>query len=125
MLKHASTVRIAQAWLLMLVLGSLQPVRPGLMVGAAGAGWHRGMHFLAFAGATLLLLVLARDLRQEIRNAMAVSLLGLSLEYLQHLIYRSPMEWWDVRDDGLAILAAFAVYQVIHRCKPTPAPPGS
>jgi type II secretory pathway component PulK len=53
--------------------------------------------------------------RQQIRSALAVFLLGLSLEYLQHLIYRNPMEWWDVRDDGLAILAAHAIYQFTRR----------
>jgi hypothetical protein len=32
------------------------------------------------------------------------------LEYLQHLIYHKATEWFDVRDDALAILVALAVY---------------
>ena len=52
-----------------------------------------------------------RAVSKDCRSAIGVFLLGLSLEYLQHLIYRNPMEWRDVRDDTLAILAAFALYQ--------------
>ena len=90
----------------------------------AKMGLHRGVHGLAFAGAAFLVLALSRSRRQEIRSAIAVCLLGLSLEYLQHLIYSNVMEWWDVRDDTLAILAAFALYQLTRVRKPTAAPPG-
>jgi hypothetical protein len=88
---------IAQAWLLLMIVGSLQPARPGPVVAT-----HRGIHFLAFGGAAFLLMLLSRNLRQEIRVVVGVCLLGLSLEYLQHLIYHNLMEWWDVRDDALA-----------------------
>jgi hypothetical protein len=98
---------ITQAWLLLLIVGSLQPARLG-----PGVALHRGIHWLAFAGTAFLLLLLSRNRRQEIRSAIGVFLLGLSLEYLQHLIYRNPMEWRDVRDDTLANLAAFALYQL-------------
>ena len=68
---------IAQAWLLLMIVGSLQPARPGPVVAT-----HRGIHFLAFGGAAFLLLLLSRNLRQEIRVVVAVCLLGLSLECL-------------------------------------------
>jgi hypothetical protein len=29
------------------------------------------------------------------------------LEYVQRLIYRNVMEWWDVRDDALAVFAGW------------------
>ena len=35
--------------------------------------------------------------------------LGGILELLQHTIYRNRMEWWDVRDDALAAIAAILV----------------
>ena len=98
--------RIAQGWLLLLILGSLQPVRPAPFVGL-----HRGIHILAFAGAAFLLLLISRTRRQQIRGVIAMCLLGLFLESAQHLVYRHPMEWRDVRDDTLAVLAAFALYQ--------------
>jgi hypothetical protein len=100
-------LRITQAWLLLLIVGSLQPARPGAVVSV-----HREIHWLGFACPTFFLLLLSRNRRQEIRILIGVFLLGLSLEYLQHLFYRNPMEWWDVRDDAFAILAAFALYRL-------------
>lgn len=107
---------ITLAWLLLLIVGSLQPARlgPGMALHRGnhpGVAVHRGIHWLAFAGTALLLLLLSRNRRQEICSAIGTFLLGLSLEYLQHLIYRKPMEWRDVADDILAVLAAFALYQ--------------
>jgi hypothetical protein len=106
-------LRIAQAWILLLIAGSLQPARPGPVVGL-----HREAHWLAFAGAAFLLLALSRNRLQQICSAIALFLLGFSLEYLQHLIYRGPMEWWDVRDDTLAIFFALAVYRFTLDRKP-------
>jgi len=99
-------LRVTQAWVLLLIVGSLQPARPGLVVGL-----HRELHWLAFAGAAILLLALSRNRGEETRSAIAVFLLGLSLEYLQHLMYLRPFEWWDVRDDAFAVFAAFTLYQ--------------
>ena len=85
----------------------------------AKVGFHRGVHWLAFAGAALLLLALARNRRQEIGSVIAVFLLGLSLEYLQHLIYGKAMEWWDVRDDTVAVSSgprALPTYQGTQHC---------
>ena len=99
--------RIAQVWILLLIVGSLNPARPALVVGL-----HREIHWLAFGGAAFLLLLLSRNRHQEIRSVIAVCLLGLSLEYLQHLIYRNAMEWRDVRDNALAILVALVLYRL-------------
>jgi hypothetical protein len=143
-LNHPRIIRrITCAWLLLVVVGSLQPHRllevAGIMrrsrlhvafgsvqparVPVAAGSWqpaspgpvvnlHRQIHWLAFGGAAFLLLLGSRKRRQEIRSVAAAFLLGLSLEYLQHLIYRNPMEWYDVRDDGFAILVALALYRL-------------
>ena len=73
---------------------------------------HREIHWLAFGGAAFLLLLLSRNLSQEIGSVVGPCLLGLSLEYFQVLIYHTPMEWFDVRDDAFAIVVAFTVYRV-------------
>jgi peptidoglycan/LPS O-acetylase OafA/YrhL len=99
--------RVAQAWLLLLVVGSLQPSRPGPV-----HAHHRAVHFAAFGGGAFLLLLLARSRREELRAAIAVCLLGLCLEFLQHVVYGNVMEWWDVRDDTLAVLGAVFVYYI-------------
>jgi hypothetical protein len=109
---------VVQVWLILLIVGSLQPARPSLVI-----AYHRELHWLAFAGAAFLVLLLSRNRRQEIRSAIAVFLLGLSLECLQHLLYRNPIEWWDARDDALSIIAAFALYQFLGAPKPASAPP--
>jgi hypothetical protein len=106
---------IATVWLLLLILGSLQPVRLGLAVGV-----HREAHWLAFAGAALLVVCLSRNWRHEILSTFVIFFVGLSLETLQHLIYGNPMEWRDVADDGVAVLAAFALYRLLEGRKATP-----
>jgi hypothetical protein len=100
-------LRLTQIWILVLIVGSLQPARPAPVVGL-----HRDIHWLAFAGAAFLLLLVCRNRRWEIRSLIAVCLLGLSLEYLQHLIYRNAMEWRDVRDDALGVIVAFTLYRL-------------
>jgi hypothetical protein len=104
---------VTQVWLLVLVVGSLQPARPRFVTGV-----HREIHWLAFAGAEVFMLCLSRTRRQGILATSAILLLGVSLEVLQHLIYRNPMEWRDTGDDGLAILVAFALYQLTAARKP-------
>jgi hypothetical protein len=113
--KRSHLLLITEAWLLLLVVGSLQPARPGPV-----HLFHRELHWVAFAGAALLLFVLSRSRRQAIWSTIAVCALGFSLEILQHLIYRNSLEWWDVRDDSLAVLAAFVGYQFILAPKPAP-----
>ncbi len=105
--------RVAQAWILVLIAGSLQPARPGPIV--AHGDFHRVAHWLAFAGAEFLLLATSKRRKTEIGRTIAFCVLSLLLETSQHLIYRSAMEWWDVRDDSLAILVAFSIYQAARR----------
>jgi hypothetical protein len=108
---------VAGVWLALLIVGSLQPARPGIVTGL-----HREIHWLAFAGAALLLFSLSRTRRQRILGALTIFLLGFSLELLQHLIYRNRLEWRDIADDGLAILLAFALYRLTGAWKPRPDP---
>lgn len=107
---------VTRLWIALLIVGSLQPARPGLVTGI-----HREIHWLAFAGGALLLFLLSSTRRQEILRAFAIFFLGLSLEVLQHLIYRNPLEWRDIADDGVAILVAFALYRLARSRKPRPA----
>ena len=100
-------------WLALVIVGSLQPARPGVVKGN-----HRPTHYVAFAGAALLLFSLSCSRRQEIRGACTIFFLGFSLEVLQHLIYRNHLEWRDITDDGLAILLALALYRLTGAWKP-------
>jgi hypothetical protein len=103
----------AWAWIALLVAGSLQPARPGVV-----KALHREVHWVAFAGAALLLFALSKTWLREILGACTIFLLGVSLEVVQHLIYRNHLEWRDIADDGIAILAAFALYRLSGGWKP-------
>jgi hypothetical protein len=105
--------RVTQVWLAVLILGSLQPARPKPVV-----SMHLGIHLLGFGGAVFLLLLLADNLLREIRAVVGMCLLGLTVELLQHLMYGNVMEWWDVRDDALAILTAWALYRLVWKVRP-------
>jgi hypothetical protein len=106
-------------WIALLIAGSLQPARPSVVT-----SHHRLIHWVAFAGAALLLLLLSKTRLREILGALAIFFLGVSLEVVQHLIYRNQLEWRDIGDDGAAILAAFALYRLTGawkpRCDPRP-----
>ena len=108
---------VAKIWLALLIVGSLQPARPGIVILA-----HREIHWVAFGGAALLLFSLSLTRRQEVLRAFIIFFLASSLEVAQHLINRNHMEWRDVGDDGLAILVAFALYRLPGAWKPTPDP---
>lgn len=107
----------AWVWIALLVVGSLQPSRPSTV-----KSLHREIHWVAFAGAALLLFALSKTRRREILRACTVFLLGVSLEIAQHLIYRNHLEWQDIADDGLAILAAFILYRLTGAWKPKRGP---
>jgi hypothetical protein len=111
MTRERILICLAAVWIVALIAGSLQPARPGSTLGL-----HREIHWLAFGGLALFVLTISRNLRQEIACVAAACLLGLSLEFLQHLIYRNAMEWRDVRDDTLAVLIAFAIYRLCDLC---------
>ena len=107
---RAQLTRILQMWIFLFAAGSLQPFRPK---GLHAAGPHRALHIGVFAGTALVLVALSEGRRQKLGRAFALAGLGLFLEFAQHIFYRNPMEWWDVRDDTLAIVLAYASYQLV------------
>ena len=62
---------------------------------------HVWGHLLAFCSATLLLVRATRDRRFRIVLLLMVLALGGCLEFAQHLVYSSPIEWSDVVIDTL------------------------
>ena len=101
-------------WIVLLVAGSLQPSRPGALL-----PFHRAIHWVAFAGTSLLIFALSKTRRHEVLGGLTIFLLGVSLEVAQHLIYRNHLEWHDIADNSLAVLVAFALYRMTGAWKPT------
>ena len=59
----------------------------------------------------MLLVLIARTPGQKIYATVGVIALGCAIEYAQHLIFRSRLEWWDMRDDALGAIMGYAIGQ--------------
>lgn len=96
-------------WTLCLIIGSLSPdyVKEGI----GTHSYHRPYHFFAFGATALLYLLISNTRRQEWMAVSTALGLGLTLETLQCLS-DGYFEWWDLRDDALGILIAFALFRM-------------
>lgn len=119
-LRRSLLVRIAPFWIAAVVAGSLLPGIKDVFGTslARSVPRHRFYHFLAFGSTALLLFLIGRTALQRLRGPVAAVALGLVLEYAQHRIFGSRMEWWDLRDDAYAAAAAWLVGTLLlHRFK--------
>ncbi len=103
-------VRIAPLWVVGVVLISLQGYRPKA---AQTPVLHRGFHFLAFGATALLMLFIAQTPRQRLLAAFGVMGLGIAIETAQHCIFGTPLEWWDVRDNALAVAVVWLMVRAV------------
>jgi hypothetical protein len=81
-----------------------------------GSLTHWAAHVLAFAIPGLMLLPLCRNTGQKWAAALALVCLAGLLELRQHQIFGQPVEWWDIRDDGIGILLASFLLR-FNRCR--------
>jgi hypothetical protein len=113
-------LRLVPIWVLCVVVGSLLPGRTKLAIGTTtldrmrtrtetSGPIHRSVHLGVFGATALLFLLVAPDRRREAVAALAALALGALIEVTQHLLFGSVMEWWDVRDDSVGVLVAFAL----------------
>jgi hypothetical protein len=73
---------------------------------------HRLFHFGAFGSTVLAFLLLARGPKSEAKTCLSIWLVGLVIEILQCATTATHiLEWWDIRDDSLAVLAAYILIQ--------------
>lgn len=108
--KRARYRTAALIWSLALLIGSLQPSRPAhIHFGTI----HHMAHILGF-GLLAVLLAAASSNRDRVSYwpPAAVFVFGLTIELLQHWLYRIPLEWCDVRDDAIGIVAFTVLYQL-------------
>jgi hypothetical protein len=103
------------------ILGSFLPGEWKLLLGTEPfdpntgivGSMHRLFHFATFGTTALSLLLLGRNLLEEVNAVAFTAALGLGIEVTQHLIgFSLVLEWWDVRDDFFAITAAFLAVQM-------------
>ncbi len=106
-------MRIARLWTAGIVIVSFLPSEAKEAIGtetrsSLPAAQHRAVvmhtssHLIAFGIASLLFTVASTKRIQRHYYLFVIAALGLIIEYLEHAIYRSPFEWWDVRNDWIA-----------------------
>ncbi len=106
----------AITWAIALLIGSLQPMRPAHFHFSIA---HHVAHFLGFGALAFLAIVGFDNHSRSSRWPAAASFLfGFAIEFLQHWQNRMPIEWYDVRDDAVGVLA-FAVFcHMVYRRTP-------
>jgi hypothetical protein len=113
-LRRSTYRKVTLLWAAALLIASLQPMRPAHFHFSAA---HHVAHFLAFGALALLATVGFSDARRiALWPATASFLFGFAIEFLQHLQNRNPVEWHDVRDDAIGILAFAALCHMIYWC---------
>ncbi len=119
---------IVICWMVLLTAASLSPLdrfKAGLASyspheGVHANNHHRLLHWMSFGGLAFAFGLLGRNTKQRVLAAGAVAGLGLTIEYLQHVIYSNPLETWDIRDDLWACsvaLAAVLLFAAIGRTR--------
>jgi hypothetical protein len=115
-------IRLAPWWVLLVIIGSFLPERSKEAIGTTNSPEaaihgraslkHRVVHFVTFGSTALLLVIIGETALQQVWAGLGVAALGFLVEYSQYLLSRiSLMEWWDVRDDAIAAIAALLLAQ--------------
>jgi hypothetical protein len=116
---RAAARKIAPFWVSMVVIGSFLPGSMKLALGTKPYEHHhpvelqhRILHFVTFGATTLLFELTAGKRNQEILFGCAAFLLGCVIEATQFGTGLAEVfEWWDVRDDLIATVAALIIYE--------------
>ena len=117
---RAAVRKIVPYWVVAVLVGSFLPGSLKDLIGTRPyisnhpVEWqHRLAHFLTFGLTALLFMLLAERRREEAFLAVAAFLLGCLIEFAQFAVgFALVVEWWDIRDDFLAALGAFAAFEV-------------
>jgi hypothetical protein len=110
---------ITPLWVAGVVVGSFLPGEAKRQLGTRPyvlhhpvAIEHRIVHILTFGVTALLFLLMADRSKDQARAAGTALLLGFGIELMQFAFRFAPVfEWWDLRDDGIGIVSAFAIFQ--------------
>jgi hypothetical protein len=100
-------------WAVALVAGSLQPRRPANFHSSPA---HQVAHFLGFGLLALLTAVsFGKPGAIGVWPVVWPLFLGIAIEFLEHWKNLMPVEWYDVREDGIGILAFAALWHLYQR----------
>ena len=97
-------------WLLLLVTGSLLPLRVKTMLGTVGSA-HEVIHAAAFGGTAMILMLWGNNKFQEASYAAIAIAVGVILEIAQQQITGDVLEVTDIATDLLGVLLALGAFQ--------------
>ena len=95
-------------WMIMLAVLSFLPSHDKLLLHTTGH-YHRWGHLVAFVTATLLLVSSAASLRARFALAAVMVSFGYLLEFIEHVVYKIPLEKSDIRIDTLGVIFGLIV----------------
>ena len=103
----------ALIWAAALLIGSLQSKRPAhIHFGTP----HHIIHFLGFGALAFLATAgFGNPIRPALWPPAASLCLGFAIELLQHWQNGFPIEWYDVRDDGIGIFVFTVLCHTVSR----------
>ena len=106
-------MHLARLWTVAIVVGSFLPVKVKEVIGTEtqssipvmkhrAAIRHKVGHLIAFGIAAFLFTAASTRKAHRLYYFLFVVALGSTIECMQHAIFGSALEWWDIRDDTLA-----------------------
>ena len=95
---------IPAAWVICLVIVSLQPVRSDEI--RAGTAAHLALHLLAFGFPALLFQIFITRRIWALVSASTVILVAVGIELAQRSLYHHRFEWEDLLADFLGVVIA-------------------
>ena len=110
-------MHLARLWTVAIIIGSFLPLKVKETIGTEtqssipavrhrAAIRHRAGHMIAFGIASLLFATASTKKTHPLYYFLFIAALGSTIEYMQHAIFGSVFEWWDIRDDVLAAAAS-------------------
>jgi hypothetical protein len=121
-------MRIIPFWVLCVTVGSLLPGRAKVAIGTTtpmrleathevGGIAHQAIHFAVFGATAILFLLVSRSAWHDFIAVLSALGLGAALEMVQHILFGSVLEWWDIRDDGFGVVVAFVLLHGLRLAK--------
>jgi hypothetical protein len=101
--EKAVSIAFASAVILAVAIVSFLPGNDKYFLHTHGR-YHSWGHLLAFSVIGFGVARIAHSFRGRVLFLFSALLLGLAIEYVEHVAYRNPLEWKDVLVDALGVL---------------------
>jgi uncharacterized membrane protein len=108
---YSTSIALGCVWMIILAVLSFLPEHDKLLLHTTGH-YHRWGHLMGFLAATLLLVNGAISVRARFALAAVVVSFGYLLEFIEHVVYKIPLERSDILIDTLGVIFGLIVVLV-------------